>query len=181
MATIYSQLTFSHDETSANDQQDLYAETGLRELASEKIRKFVTSQVSGAHPCVVLTRINAVRSSGTVTLAAHVATNTVTINGITLTAVSGAPAAGQYDISGGDTTGAASLVLAILANATLAGMVTATSAGAVVTVTAIAPGAIGNAITLAISANGSVSAARTAGGTNGDTETYHYFGSSSTY
>ncbi len=177
MATTYVQLVVAHDETSANDQQDLYAETGLRELAAEKIQKFMRSQTSGGHPCSILTRINSVKASGTITLSAHVATNTVTINGVTLTAVSGAAGANQYDVSGGDTTGAASLVLAIAANATLASMVQGTSALGVVTVTAVVPGAIGNAVTLAISANGSVSAARMAGGTNGDTETTHYFGS----
>lgn len=181
MATIYSQITVSHDETSFNDQRDLYAETGYKELAALKLEDFIKKTVSGQHPAVVNTRINAARATGTITLSANAATDTVTVNGTVFTAISGAPSAVQYDISGGDTTGAASLAAQINATTALAAMVTATSALGVVTLTAVLPGSMGNAFTLAISAHGSVSAARMASGTNGDTETYHYFGSSSTF
>lgn len=177
MATIYAQLVVAHDETTANDQRDLYAETGLRELAGTKIRDFMKKCTFGSHPCSILTRVNSVKATGTITLSSNAAADTVTVNGIVFTAVSGAPTSSQYDISGGDTTGAASLAAQINANTTLAAMVVATSALGVVTLTALVPGALGNAVTLAISAHGSVSAARMASGTNGDTETTHYFGS----
>lgn len=181
MATIYNQITVSHDETSTNDQRDLYAETGFKELAGLKIVDFMQKVCSGSHPAVVNTRINAVRASGTITLSSNAASDTVTVNGTVFTAVSGAPTSVQYDISGGDTTGATSLAAQINATTALAAMVTATAATNVVTLTAILPGAMGNAFTLAISAHGSVSAARMASGTNGDQETYHYFGSSSAF
>lgn len=179
MATIYAQLVIAHDETTGNDQRDLYAETGYRELAAMKIEDFVRKCVTGVHPCNIRTRVNSALATGTITFSSQVATDTVTVNGTTFTAVSGAPTSSQYDISGGDTTGAASLATQINANTTLAAMLTASAASGVVTLTTVVPGVMGNAITIAISAHGSVSGARLTGGTNGDTETVHYFGSGS--
>jgi len=177
MATIYNQLVIAHDEVSFNDQQDLYAETGYKELAGLKLVDFMKKCVSGSHPAVIQTKINAAKASGTVTLSSHVATNTVTVNGIAFTCVASGATGNQYNVGASDTLTAVELAAALNANTTLDGMIVATSALGVVTVTALVPGELGNAITLAISANGSVSAARMAGGTNGDTETTHYFGS----
>ncbi len=85
----------------------------------------------------------------TVTLATAVAANTVTVQGEVITAVSGTATAGtQFDISGGNTTGAASLAAAINANPNLLNIVTATSAAAIVTIRAIVAGTGGNALTL---------------------------------
>lgn len=107
-------------------------------------------------------------ASGTVTCATVIATNTVTIGGVTFTAVTGAAGANQFDRSGGtDTLVAAALAAAINASVTagVAGCVTATSSGAVVTITAAQPGKIGNAITLASSGSTvAVSGARLANG-----------------
>jgi hypothetical protein len=177
MATIYDVLVVAHDETSANDQRDLYAETGYRELAGLKILDFMRKVVSGSHPANVRTRVNSVQATGTITLSSHVATDTVTVNGIVFTCVASGATGNQYNVGGSDTLTGDNLAAAINANATLSGMLTAANAAGVVTLTAIVPGALGNAVTLAISAHGSVSAARLAGGTNGDTETVHYFGS----
>lgn len=177
MANIIAQIEVTHDETSANDQRDLYAETGYRELAALKLEDFMKKCVSGSHPCSIKTRVNAVKATGTITLASHVATDTVTVNGITFTAVASGATGNQYNIGADDTATAVNLAAALNANTTLDGMIIATSALAVVTLTALSAGEIGNAMTLAISAHGSVSAARMTGGTNGDTETTHYFGS----
>lgn len=177
MATIYAQFVVAHDETSANDQQDLYAETGYRELAGLKIENFIKKQISGGVPASIKTQVNAVKATGTITLSAHVATDTVTVNGITFTCVASGATGNQYNVGGSDTLTAVELVNALNANTTLDGMIVATSASGVVTLTALLPGELGNAVTLAISAHGSVSAARMAGGTNGTTETTHFFGS----
>jgi phage tail sheath gpL-like len=83
----------------------------------------------------------------------------------------------QYNVGGSDAVTADNLAAALNANTTLDGMIVATSGSGVVTLTALLPGELGNAVTLAISANGSVSAARMAGGTNGATERTHYYGS----
>lgn len=180
MATIYQVLVIAQDETSANVQRDLYAETGYSDLAGTKIKNYIKSCVTGAHPAVVQTKINAVKASGTLTGTSVVATDAVAINGQTLTAVASGAIANQFNIGASDTETMANLAAAINASANLAGIVTATSLNTVVTVSAAVPGAIGNAITLT-SADATIvaSVAKLAGGTNGDTDTTHYFGSAS--
>lgn len=169
---IHSLIVVTQEETSANTQADLIAESGHSMLAGLKLKDFFKRLTSGIRPGSVATKVNAVKATGTVTLTSHVDTNTVTINGVAL--------ACGTDYSGGtDSLKAASLAAAINAHATLGKMVSAESNLTVVTLTALIPGAIGNAVTLAISANGSVSAARMAGGTNGDVERTHYYGSAS--
>jgi hypothetical protein len=142
----------------------------------EDVFRQITSGVRSAK-CVLGT--NAVQASGTVTLSSHVATNTVTINGVVFTAVASGATGNQYNV-GTDTVTAANLAAAINASvsAAVAGLVTATSSGAVVTVTAVTPGLLGNLVTLAISANGSVSGANATGGTQGTNVTTNYYGSS---
>jgi len=179
MPNQYDVLVIANPATSADDQRDLYAETGLRELAGLKIVSFLKKCVSGALPTSILTRVNTAKATGTVTLSSHVATDTVTVNGIVFTCVASGATGNQYNVGGSDALTADNLAAALNANTTLAGMIVASSASGVVTLTALVPGTLGNAITLAISAHGSVSAARMAGGTNGDTETTHYFGSGS--
>lgn len=179
MSTIYQMLVVAQDEVTGNVQRDLYAETGLQELAGVKLRDYMKKCTSGAHPAVVQTKVGMAKATGTITLSAHVATDTVTVNGITFTCVASGATGNQYNVGADDTATAVALAAVLNANTTLDGMVVATSALGVVTLTALVPGELGNAITLAISAHGSVSAARMAGGTNGDTETTHYFGSAS--
>jgi hypothetical protein len=179
MATIYDMVIVAHDETSANAQQDLIAETGYSMLAGLKLKDYFKRITSGIRPGVVQTKVNAVKASGTITFSSHANTNTTTINGITFTAVTSGATGNQYNIGADDTETAANAAAAYNANATLDGMIIATSDAEVVTITSLIPGEIGNALTLAISANGSVSAARLSGGTNGDVERTHYYGSAS--
>lgn len=179
MATTHHLIVVSLDETQGNVEADLQAETGLIELAGAKLRDFFKRIASGMRPAVVQTKTGAVKATGTITLSSHVATNTVTVNGITFTCVASGATGNQYNVGASDTLTAEALAAAINANTTLDGMVVATAASGVVTLTALIPGEIGNAVTLAISANGSVSAARMAGGTNGTTERTHYYGSAS--
>lgn len=97
----------------------------------------------------------AVAASATVTLASAQAADTVTVNGVVFTAVSGTPAANQFDISGTDDEAAESLAAAINGTGSaLAQLVSAEAAGDVVTITAKVAGPVGNAYTLA-SSNGS--------------------------
>lgn len=175
---IFNLIVVEHDETEANDLADLQAETGYVELAGLKLKNFIKMITSGIRPAVVQTKVNSVKATGTVTLSSHVATNTVTVNGITFTCVASGATGNQYNVGANDTETAANLAAALNANTTLDGMLIATAASGVVTLTALVPGELGNAVTLAISANGSVSAARMASGTNG-TEKTHYYGSAS--
>jgi len=105
-----------------------------------------------------------VQASGTITLSAFVANDTVTVNGTVLTGKASPSGAVQFLIGASDTATAANLAACINANTTLNKQVVATSAAAIVTITALVPGAFGNLGTLAISAHGSVSGANLTGG-----------------
>lgn len=99
-----------------------------------------------------------VGASGTITLATSLADDTVTANGLVYTAVTGAKADNtEYSIDGNDTVDAADLADSInndVRVGTIASGVVATSDAAVVTVTAVATGIGGNAITLAEDTSG---------------------------
>jgi phage tail sheath gpL-like len=110
-------------------------------------------------------RQTAVPATGTVTLSTASGTLTATINGVAITATA----------SGGDTNSAALLAAAINAssNALVTHHVSASSSGAVVTITAKVPGYVGNAITLAGSGTGvTASGARLTNGSNDANITY---------
>lgn len=101
-------------------------------------------------------------SAGTVTLASSSGTITATINGVAIAVA----------FATSDTNTAALLAAAINAsvNALVAGIVTATSALGVVTITSVRKGVLANAITLAASGTGATaSGARLTGGSNGTT------------
>lgn len=105
-------------------------------------------------------------ATGTLTLATCAVGATAVVNGVTFTAVaSGENGLTTFSQGGTDTQDAASLVTAINANPSLAGVVTATSSAGVVTVRAVDAGTGGNAITLAVTGSGiSRSAATLANG-----------------
>lgn len=180
MATIFNMVVVAQDETSTNVQRDLIAETSYRELAGLKLTRYFKSLVSGMRNAIVQTKVNMAKASGTITLASLADTNTITINGIAFTAVTtNATGPLQFNLMANDTQAAAQAVTAFNAHTTLDGMVIATSSTTVITITALVPGELGNAVTTAISANGSVSGARLTGGTNGDVERSHNYGSAS--
>jgi hypothetical protein len=101
--------------------------------------------------------------------------DTVTLNGVVLTAeTSGATGNNQFNIGGSDAQAAinlAALINSPTAPAKILGVVYATVAnpgtGKVVTINSTEPGAIGNLYTLAISAHGSVTGATFASGADG--------------
>ena len=88
------------------------------------------------------------RAAETVTLNAVVATNTLTINGVTFTAVAGAPGANQFQVGADDNATAANLATAIntSASAGIVGIVTALASTNTVTITAVVAGVLGNSI-----------------------------------
>jgi phage tail sheath gpL-like len=176
---MLSTVIFEHAETEPTMQEILIAQAGDRVQAGKLLMNYVRSLLGGARSGKVITSLNAVKATGTITLSSHVNTNTVTVNGIVFTCVSSGATGNQYNVGADDTETATNLAAALNANATLDGMVVATSALGVVTLTATVPGEIGNALTLAISANGSVSGARMTGGTNGAQQRTNYYGSAS--
>ena len=109
-----------------------------------------------------------------VTFSSFVATNTVTINGVVMTGRATPTLAAEFTIGATDAATATNLAAVINGKGTIAvppskiwGVVSASASGAVVTITVLQPGAIGNLMTLAISANGNVTGANFAGGVDG--------------
>lgn len=139
------------------------------------------SGAGGGAMTVSLSSSALVAATGTVTAASVVAGDTVTINGVVFTATGDVAPANYFNIGASNTTAAAALVTSISASTTalIQGFVTASSDAAVVTLTAIPAGVVGNAYTLASSgATLAVSGSgRFTGGTGGlgsSTTSYSY-------
>ncbi len=123
----------------------------------DSIASYINRMAGGNISAKVYVSTTVVQASGTITLSSFVEDDTVTINGTLLTGKNTPSGAAQFAILGTDTLTAAALAACINANTTLNKQVVATSALAVVTVSALVPGAFGNLGTIAISAHGSVS------------------------
>lgn len=154
--------------TSATDGFDLKDTTGVSVLCYGIGGNL---GATGSLLCYVYDSTFGLPATGTVTCANVSAADTVTINGIVLTAVNGgSPTSEQFDMSGTDTADAASLVSTINSHATLSKYVSANQKATpdgVVYITALTGGTGGNAYTLA-SSNGTrlaVSGAVLSGGT----------------
>lgn len=118
---------------------------------------------------------NLVAATGTVTFSSLANNDTVTVNARIYTAkTSGAAGLQQFNLGANDTAAAVNFAAIVNADTStqIKGVVTASPAAAVTTITAVVPGNTGNACTLAISAHGSVSGANLTAGTEGTTATY---------
>jgi hypothetical protein len=159
-------LLIDTDETAAvvTERLALVKQDASR-FASELVN-YVSGMAGGVKKgAEVQAQVGVVKSTGTVTLDAVDAADTVTVGGTVLTAVSGAPDPGEFDISGTDAEAATSLAEAINASAAAA-IVVAVAAADVVTLTSVEGGVLANQITLA-SSNGTrlaVSGTRLTGG-----------------
>lgn len=139
----------------------------------QMIRNYCHAVAGGDRICKAVVQVNsgdAVAATGTVTFASFANNDTFTVGSETFTCkTSGASGNNQFNIGGTDTLSAAAAIVKVNAHPNLAQTISATSAGAVITVTAKVPGRIGNYIGLAISAHGSVSAATLTAGADAGT------------
>lgn len=141
--------------TTSYDPGDVsFANQGKGRVTRE-IEKIISSLAVGSHTGSIDVQSAPTYASGTLTLSTASGTVGGTIGGKAVTVTA----------SGGDTATAAAIAAAINADTTANQYVTATSAGAVVTVQAIVPGTVGNGITLTASGTGvTASGTRLAGG-----------------
>ena len=150
--------------SSTKDREAALALSRLfKDCANHRSRAVIDIQTGSAAP---------VAASATFTLDTVVATDAVTVGTITFTGTDTPTTALHFDTdAGSDTLIAESLADAINAHSTLSQQVVATSAAAVVTVTALQKGVCGNAINFS-SADATItaSAAHLEGGTGGATE-----------
>lgn len=147
-----------------------YGTVDKRDAFLRFARRFEALAAGTGVATTVEQRKDAAQATGTLTLASVLATHTCTINGVVFTAVAGAAGANQFSIDGAtDADDATALAAAINASVTdlVAKHVTASAAGAVVTVTSRQFGHAGNAVTIAAGqATIVASAARLTGGTD---------------
>lgn len=108
-----------------------------------------------------------VYSTGTAVFASVVATNTLVIGGVTITAVNSGATSVQFTVGASDTATAASAVTTINALTTLNKVVYATSSGATITIVSLHPGTIGNLITLSAGGGTITVGSALTGGTDG--------------
>lgn len=156
----------------------LYEQTKLLPIAgnSSTILKgfddFFLELITGVYRSNVNVMTSGVYATGTATLASTIATNTIVIGGVTLTATNSAsPTSAQFTVGTTDTITAANLVKTINANASLNAVVGATSAAAVVTIFCLVPGTIGNLVTLSVTGGTITVGATLTGGTDGNVGT----------
>jgi len=135
------------------------ASYAIRDVA-DYIQRIGTGSVRGGAGYLVYSA-SAVAATGTITFSSIANNDTVTVNGRVYTAkTSGASGAQQFNIGGSDAAAALNLQAKINADTStlIVGCVSASSSSSGVTlITCLVPGNLGNAVTIAISAHGSVS------------------------
>jgi len=154
----------SADTAGSIDNKLILAEGGNAPEGINKVAKYLQGLALGAgQGANMIVETGGVQSSGTITFASFTTGDTITINGVVLT--------GDTDFVTGPTDADTAKNAAAAINASSAtgldGVVVASASGAVVTIKAQDTGVLGDNITLAISANGSVSGANLSGGAEG--------------
>ena len=140
--------------------------------AVSNLAGYIVGVAGGQYPSSIVANVGAVKASGTITSTGSAANaETMTICGETLTAkTSGAVAAdGEFNISATVATQATNIAAAINAIVALSGIVSATSALGVVTVTANTPGKMGNGLIMADVDLANVAVSSFANGSEGTT------------
>lgn len=121
--------------------------------AIERVKRLIEAGLSGTKSLTTLkVRDTAIAASGTITLASCAANTVIKVNGVPFSAISGTGvvANNSFKVGVTDTDDAAALAAAINSSTSTAisGVVTATSALGVVTVTAVDKGYVGNGVTI---------------------------------
>lgn len=158
-----TKITITHDGDLAADLQNKYqvVNASLPKKQTQLIEQLVAGLGMGSRNGSMITAIDdgaGVNANGTVTFSSLANNDTVTIAGVVFTAkTSGASGAAQFNLGANDTAAAVNFAAAVNAHTTLTLLVTASPAAAVTTITCVQKGTIGNFLTIAISAHGSVS------------------------
>lgn len=138
-----------------------------------KLEQFFGGMANRVYPGTISQNFNAVQATSTFTIASTGPTNgeVCTIANVTLTATTATTSNNHFVLSTTPTTCATNMAACINASTDLAGIVTATSALGVVTITAVVPGVIGNGIETGVGTFANTTVAGFANGTDGTATT----------
>lgn len=182
MSNIQTTITITHaKEVIGTIKNKMLKPASKPKEQADALRNFMNALAGGDRDAKLVVQVNsgdAVKASGTITFSSFTGADTFTIGSETFTCEnSGAAGNNQFNKGGTDTLSAVAAVAIINAHPNLLQTVIATNVGAIITVTCLVPGKIGNYVNIAISAHGSVSAAVLASGADAVTyssqNTYH--------
>ena len=162
-----SLIVITHGSTESQADIENRLEAVDSKDALSKLAAYLESLVAGFKDGVVeVAAGDAVRASGTFTFDTLAADDTIVINGVTLTAKESPAGESQFGLGADDDEAAENAAAKINAHssALLSGLVTASAASGVVTVTVKQPGKMGNCVTLSATGGATASGARATGG-----------------
>lgn len=133
----------------------------------KEIAMFLANLVRGVWNSNTTVIQGGVYATGTAVCASVIATNTLVIGGVTITAVASAPTSVQFVAAGTNAATATNIANTINALTTLNKVVQASASGATVTIVSLIPGTIGNLITLSQTGGTITVGSALTGGTDG--------------
>lgn len=145
----FSRLVIEHPLTAEQLQSKLGLERQDKISSALELGKYMRSLAAGLQSADLDLHVGAVQATGLVSFSGLPSNDEIlTIANVVFTAKSSGATGNQFNIGGSATITAANLAAAINASANLSGIVTASSAAGVVTLTAVVPGKAGNGLQL---------------------------------
>lgn len=166
MANSVFNLSITTNVSAQAAKDDLILARGSPVQVLQDLANWFNNATNGNQGVSIIFSMTGVQASGTITFSSFADSDTITINGTVLTGKTSPSGASQFAVGASNSACATNAAACINANTTLNKQVVASASGAVVTITAIAAGPMGNLGTLAISAHGSVSGANLTGGSS---------------
>jgi hypothetical protein len=147
MATTVVRIT--HAETTAQQSEYLGAPASAPREACNDLSRYLRALASGAQSgTVTIGEDDSVSASATATFSGVVATDSITINGTAFACVNSGATNNQFNKGADDAASAVNAAAKINAISSTV-LVTAAASEGVITLTAVQPGVLGNAITVA--------------------------------
>lgn len=160
-----SLTTIELDTRLSADELGSYLVFSDKYKGANSIAQYIQAMSGGIRQGSLTVKLGAIKAAGTLTITSTgpALGNTIIVAGVTLTAVASAPTDVQFVRHNTPATAAANIATAINLNPTLSGIVSATSALGVVTVSAVVPGKSGNGLVLSTAAANTVAVSFTGG------------------
>lgn len=163
-------LTISSGESKAEIESFINLEQGS-DAALQSYANYFPSILGGIQRATIYAKVGAIQAAATLTsTGAAVAAETFTLANVVFTARASGATGNEFNVSGTVGTQAANIAAAINASSDLTGIVTATSALGVTTITAVVPGVMTNGLQISEGLT-NVALAAFSGGSDGDTLT----------